>query len=114
MNNLTEHQRNFILETFFKNEQYVGWKNIANKLLEIGKCIIPGDINTRLWVGGIGNFISIKETSDEFVGCIEYHFDLKEFLTSEYYKDISNCYLQDLNEKVNKLETELEELLKLA
>lgn len=31
---LTNYQKKFLLDYFFKNEKYVGWKSIATKLLE--------------------------------------------------------------------------------
>ena len=33
MRKLTENQKDFILQNFFKNESFAGWKNIANNLL---------------------------------------------------------------------------------
>ena len=107
---VTENQREFLLEYFFYNDEYPGWKNIANKLIDNGKVVIP-NINDKIWIGGIGNFIEITDGSDDFVDCIQYNFDLKDFLTSEYYKDIRKQYLTqqlaqlaDLREEIKDIE----------
>lgn len=57
--NLTENQKEFLLDNFFKLGDYYGWKNIATKLLENGVCVVAG--GECIWRGGIGNFITSKE-----------------------------------------------------
>ena len=97
---MTQIQKDFLLEYFFKNESYAGWKNIAVKLLDYGKCIVAG--NNCIWVGGIGNFIKTNH-ADDLVNCLEYTFDLEYFLSSEWYKQISNEYIAILSQKKNDI-----------
>ena len=81
-NDLTKHQKEFLL-SFFENDKYVGWRNIATKLLENGSCIVAG--NENIWYGGIGNFIK-TEINENAIGCLTYSFDLEYFKTSMVYK----------------------------
>ena len=110
---MTQYQKDFLLEYFFKNEKYAGWKNIATKLLETGKCIVPG--KDCIWYGGIGNFIDTKPTNDAIgvIGCIEYSFDLEYFLGSEWFKEIHNQYISILSNKKREIEDEYEQLINL-
>jgi len=92
--------------------KYPGWHNIAKKLIETGKCITPGD--KCIWSSGIGNFIETVEAKDA-VDCIQYKFDLHEFMTTEFFKNkyFSMLYKQEevyLEEK--KKYEELEQLKK--
>lgn len=108
---LTNHQKNFILENFFKKEEFPGWKNIANKLLDNGKCIVAGE--NCIWVGGVGNFISTSPTKDAF-GCLEYTFSLQYFMTSKWFQEIYKQYLQIITEELKEKEqkvTEIEQLI---
>lgn len=97
LKDLTTHQRNFLLEYFFKNEKYAGWRNIANNLLNIGTCIVPG--KECIWVGHIGNFITTKPAANA-VDCIEYSFDLVYFLNSAWYRDIRKQYVAILTDEI--------------
>jgi hypothetical protein len=90
---LTYTQREFLLHKFFKNESYPGWRDIATKLLDNGYCVVAGD--SCIWRGGIGNFITTKE-SDLFIKCLEYFFDLNEFLGSEWFKKVYQLQLDTL------------------
>jgi hypothetical protein len=116
MRKLSESQKEFLLKWFFENDlhHYPGWKAIAEKLLETGKCIVAG--NTCIWIGGIGNFINTKETN-EAVGCLVYEFDIDYFFTSLFYKQVKELYMQRLlkdieesKEKVVKLESQYKEI----
>lgn len=111
MNKLTENQKTFLLEHFFKNEKYAGWKGIATKLLENGSCTVAG--KDCIWIGGIGNFIKTREAEDA-IDCTLYEFNLKDFLSSEWYKDINRQYVSMLYEKVLKAESEHEEICNLT
>ena len=91
--NLTEHQRNFLLHTFFENEQFAGWKNIANNLMNKGECIVGG--TEPIWKGGIGNHIETS-TTESYVECLLYKFNLEEFLSSEFYKEVKDAYMNKL------------------
>lgn len=98
---LNENQKQFVL-SFFKNEEYAGWKNIANSLIDKGYAIVPG--NDCIWKGGIGNFIHVLETPDEYIDCVKYIFDLKVFLSSEYFKDSLRTKIDSYYKEIKKLE----------
>lgn len=104
---LTDYQKNFLLDYFFKNEKYVDWKSIATKLLETGQCIVAG--KECIWIGGIGNFIKTEESKDA-IDCTLYKFDLEYFFTSEWYKQIRNEYASILSSKKRGIEKECEEI----
>lgn len=87
---LTAEQKHFIKQ-LFKNEDYAGWKNIAESLINKGFAIVAG--TTCIWYGGIGNFIKTEE-APEYVDCLKYTFDVEEFISSEYFKDIRDNYLK--------------------
>lgn len=107
MKKLTEYQKSFLLNYFFKNENFAGWKNIADRLLESGKCIVPG--KECIWIGGIGNFIKVTNTK-EAIGCVLYTFDLDYFLTSNWYKEIHNEYKIQLSVKKKEIDFEYGEI----
>lgn len=107
---LTSNQKEFILETFFKNEKYAGWRNVAEKLLEKGECIVAG--KTRIWIGGIENFIEMEDAKDA-IDCSLYKFDLEYFLTSQWYKDISIQKKILLSDEISKLQDELYDICRL-
>lgn len=50
---LNKTQKEYL--SFFENDKYNGWENIAKALIEKGSCIVAGD--KPIWQGGIGNFI---------------------------------------------------------
>jgi hypothetical protein len=104
---LSQEQKDFILEHFFKNEDYAGWKNIANKLLDTGKCIVAGD--SCIWKGGIGNFIKV-DTAKDGVDCLEYKFNVSSFLTSEWFKEIKGHYMAIEGKKLHDLQNKLSEI----
>jgi hypothetical protein len=110
MKELTAEQKNYLLEVFFYNDRFVGWKSIAEKLLEKGSCIVAG--TECIWIGGIGNFIKVTPAEDTF-GCSEYKFDLEYFLQSEWFKETKENSLTRLNRKVVELQTRYEELSNL-
>lgn len=101
MKELTENQKTFLLNNFFKNEQYAGWKNIATTLIEKGKCVVAGD--RCIWLGGIGNFINTSN-ADGYFDCLLYEFNLDYFMTSEYYKEIHAAILEELSDKIIHLQ----------
>lgn len=96
-----------LLLLFFKNEKYPGWKNIAEKLIDTGECIVSG--NECIWKGGIGNFISTKP-AENAIDCSLYTFNLNSFKTSEYYKETKDNYLEELNLQKTELEKQLLQL----
>lgn len=106
--------KKLLLKFFEKHNNYPGWKNIAEKLIETGECIVAG--NDCIWHSGIGNFIK-TETAENFVDCLLYKFDLEYFKTSEWYKEIKLLHIQELKQEIDnyntiiyKLNTELKEL----
>lgn len=108
---LTEIQKVFLLEYFFKNERYAGWKNIASKLLENGSCIVAGD--KCIWMGGVGNFIK-TENAENAIDCLLYKFDLENFVTSEFYKERRNIHVEALVQKKKEVEQELDEICQIG
>lgn len=110
MRTLTKNQKEFLLNYFFKNEEFNGWNNVATKLLNNGKCIVAGD--KCIWNGGIGNFIKTEDTEDA-VDCLLYTFDLEHFLTSKWYKDISKEYISILSAKKRDIELEYNDITNL-
>ena len=107
---LTDNQLGFILDNFFKNEKYPGWKNIALKLLLEERCIVAG--TECIWIGGIGNFIKTQEEPNLF-GCSLYTFDLEYFISSEWFKEVKKNYLSDLYEKKSDLERQYDEIFQI-
>ena len=103
MKTLTENQKNFLLEYFFKTENYAGWKNIATMLLDTGSCIVAG--KKCIWHGGIGNFIKTKD-AENVIDCLSYEFNLEYFLSSEWYKEVSNHYIIILSDNKRRIEAE--------
>ena len=98
MEKLTDNQKNFLL-SFFENEAYAGWKNIATILIESGKCIVAGD--TCIWRGGMGNYIDVSN-ADGLVGCLVYKFNLDSFMTSYTYMERLTGYLEEVKEAEQK------------
>ena len=98
MEELNDNQKKYLL-SFFETDKYAGWKNIATKLIENGKCIVAG--TECIWKGGIGNFIKTSN-ADDLVDCLVYDFDLKVFMTSWYYIDDLTEYVQDASEAAQK------------
>lgn len=107
---LTEYQKDFLLEYFFKSEKYPGWKNIATQLLEIGNCVVAG--TGCLWHGGIGNFINTNN-SEGLIDCTLYEFDLESFLKSDWFKEVSDSYISILSDKKKLIEDEYEQIYNL-
>ena len=96
MKKLNDNQIVFLLENFFRNDKYPGWRNIGVKLLETGECIVPGD--KCIWQGGIGNFIG-TEPAEGTVGCLLYDFDLEFFLTSKWYAEIAKRQMEIMEDE---------------
>lgn len=108
MRKLTENQKNFIADIFFK----VGHKNnnhkqIAYKLLEQGSCYVGG--YNPIWRGGIGNFIE-TERVDNAVDCLLYKFDIDNFLSSLFYKENHVFYIAKLLGVKNELDQKINEI----
>jgi hypothetical protein len=97
---LHKFQKEYLLEAFFKHGSHVNWRNIATKLLEDGSCIVPGD--KCIWSGGIGNFIKTT-TPENAIGCLLYEFDLRDFLHSEFFKEINEVYVSEIQEKYEQI-----------
>ena len=110
MPKLTDIQKNFLFEHFFKDDQYAGARNIMDSLLENGRCIVPDHCNGRsIWIGGIGNFIKTEEAPGT-IGCITYVFDLNEFLNSELFYDKLDQERKAFVEEHNRLKERMNDL----
>lgn len=101
--------KEFLLETFFKNEFYAGWRNIAEELIEKGECIVAG--KDCIWKGGIGNFIKTEEATD-FIDCIKYKFDYNTFVSKDnlYFMEYYTVYKISLEEEIRKLNVKLKSI----
>lgn len=97
-------QINWLLDTFFKNEKFPGWRNIAEKLITEGSCVTTSQ-GRKIWIGGIGNFIQ-EETYDSGVDLIQLKFDLKSFASMD-----NNYFLEYYNYELKKISKEQEELI---
>ena len=111
MTKLNAAQRNFILNFFFPSVEYAGWRNIGEKLLDTGKCIVAGE--TCIWQGGIGNFISI-EPAEGTVGCSLYTFDIDNFLSSQLYIQTKDAYVEETLSELKYKKAKLEEEIKMV
>lgn len=107
MKKLTFHQTEFLLTYFFKNNKYAGWRGIACKLLEKGKCVVAG--TDCIWSGGVGNFIKTSNAEDA-IGCTLYEFNLTEFLQSAWYLEVYNAYMNEMQSKLEALIRENNEI----
>lgn len=108
---MTQAQTELLLE-FFRNEGYDGWKHIALNLIESGECTVAGE--ECIWKGGIGNFIKV-EKSDTFIKCVKYKFDLKYFLSSEWFKEYRTARIAEMGDRIKilqKTKISLEEKIK--
>lgn len=110
MPKLTDIQKNFLFEHFFKDDQYAGARNIMDSLLEDGRCIVPNHHNGKsIWIGGVGNFIEIEEALGT-VGCVTYIFDFNKFINSELFYDKLNQEREALMEEYSKLKERMDSL----
>lgn len=107
---LSKYQTEFLLQHFFKDEKFAGWREIANKLLETGECIVAG--SACIWYGGIGNFIETKP-AEGAINCLLYKFDLDNFLTSALYESIKKERIAEVTQRKAEVIKEYHELLKL-
>ena len=117
MRQLTEYQKKFILDTFFKplHYEFPGALNIGEVLLTEGGCIIP-DTGTYLFRHSPLNQFNTINKADEkkFINCLEFIFDLDGFLESYYVKRAVSKHYEQLETqyKVQKqMKSELFELL---
>ena|GEM_PF-1829767 len=100
---MTGEQNEFINNHFFKNYDNHGWDNIARKLIKDGKCIVAG--NSKLWHGGIGNFIKCAP-AENAIGCSLLTFDKESFLQSAWFKEQVGYYLKELTHQIDSLQDE--------
>lgn len=99
MANLDNAQKEFLLK-FFELPHLPGWKNIATKLLENESCIVAG--TDKIWIGGIGNFIKTK-SADILIDCLEYTFELEQFLSSKMLEERVDLELSKLEKDIENL-----------
>ena len=88
------------MNTFFLNEDYSGWANIARKLIETGSCITTENI----WTGGIGNFIDC-ESCPEGINVVKLTFDVKAFCSKEnlFFMDAYNYHMEKLKGRLEEV-----------
>ena len=110
MKQLTEIQKNFLLDEFFRLEGRISWRGIATQLLDTGYCIVASFSN--LWNGGIGNFITVKPVENSYE-CWEYTFNLEIFLKSSLYKERVDDYIVDLQAKSASIRYKIDEISKI-
>ena len=109
MEKFTENQTQYLL-TFFENDEYTGWKNIALKLITNGKCIVAGE--KCIWNGGIGNFIETKNMEDA-IGCLQYEFNVDNFMNSNYFKELINNKISQLSDNKRRADEEYNDICNL-
>lgn len=105
--NLTTHQKSFILDRFFKKLDVTNWKQIANELIETGKCVVEG--TDRIWKEGIGNFIEVIPNEEVFDVMI-YKFNLETFLQSEMFNRELTDYINQSSIDLMKESIRINEL----
>lgn len=118
MRQLTKHQKDFILETFFKPlyNDFAGAMNIGEVLLTEGSCVVP-DSGTYIFSQSIplSQFNTVKRADNKkYVGCLEYEFDVDGFLDSYYVKRAVAKHYDKLDENYKKqteIKNELFQLL---
>jgi hypothetical protein len=110
MKQLSKIQKDFIIEKFFKNEKFAGAKNVAEKLLEKGECIVAGE--DCIWRGGIGNYIKTTKADNAF-GCLKYTFNIELFLSSDWFKSYVENEKQNLHLVIKELEQKYAEISEL-
>jgi len=103
-----------LLLGFFITDKYNGWNHIAVDLIKKGECVVAG--SERIWVGGIGNFISVQQ-AEGLHRCSIYKFNLDEFIKSGIFKDelfVQKIKAQEAKIKLEKLIQDYNELEKLT
>lgn len=97
-------QKNWLLETFFKNEEFAGWRGIAEKLIDTGNCVTTNQ-GKDIWIGGVGNFIK-SEPYGGGVDLILLTFDVKEFCS------VNNMFfLERYKWELNRVQEEQDKLI---
>ena len=117
MRQLTEYQKKFILDTFFKplHYEYPGSLNIGEVLLTEGCCVIP-DTGTYIFKHSpLNQFNKVsKADSKKFIDCVEYTFDLNGFLESWNLKRAVSKHYEELETQYQiqkQMKSELFQLL---
>lgn len=113
MRELTEHQLDFLVKFFSSDahgpmsSRHSNWKEVAITLINKGKCVVAG--KECIWVGYMGNHI--KTTKNEnFVGCLEYSFNLDEFLGGEFFRSEADYAIKGLVTSKKEIEQRIEEI----
>lgn len=110
MPKLTETQKNFIFEHFFKDDRFAGARNIMESLLEDGSCIVPNYNNGKpIWTNGISHFIKIEDVPNG-VGCVKYIFNYKEFINSANFGNRLNYEVDKFVEEIKKMQIHVDDL----
>lgn len=108
---MSEALKEFIFQHFFRKDVYPGERSIAYNLMEKGECIVAG--TTRLWHGGVGNFITVTP-AEGTIGCSLHVFDKQSFLESAIFVLMLREYVaekrKNLKENINALKKQLKDL----
>ena len=111
---LNQIQIDFLSNTFFKSDKFPGWRGIAEKLIQDGKCIIVGKPSEqRIWIGGISNYIDITK-AEGAIDCSLYSFDLDYFLTTKFFEDEHYYYLEHVSKEIKRLKDDYNSIVKLS
>lgn len=105
---LTKNQIEFIVSKYFVTNVYS--KSIAEKLITTGKCVVYGE--SKIWSGGIGNYINISECEDG-PDLYLYTFKFDMFFESEHYKVLTQNHLEFLNEQLEEFKLKVYEITEL-
>lgn len=110
---LTENQKEFILNEFFRYDDCAGWRGIATKLLEDGVCIVGGE--SKIWKGSrgklIGDYIEVV-VEPSYHECSKYTFKMEEFLKSKLYSDTANRAISNTAKDIKLYSGKVESLTK--
>lgn len=107
---MNQTQKDWLLETFFKNENFAGWRNIAEKLIEKGTCVTTKQ-GEDIWRGGIGNFIGSRDY-DGGVDLIILTFDIDNFCSEHnaFFMEYHDAHVEKLVEASRKADEKLHDI----
>lgn len=107
MEKFTKIQEDWLLGSFFYLPSCAGWRTIASRLIQDGKCIVAGD--GKIWIGGVGNFIKTSP-AEGAVSCTLLTFQHEEFFAWEEYKNALEAELTIRNTDLRVLQVQVSEL----
>lgn len=96
-----------LLSKFFEYTDYPDFKKIGYKLIHHGKCIAP--IVLYRISGGIGNFIKFNHDLPNHLNCVEYSFNVDEFIGSRFFQDSLPAHINSVAQEIKSLKAQLKE-----